>query len=379
MRDARVNIEIAEDRLDPAVFGLLTRVEIRESDSEPTVAALRFNLRQRGGNYRPLDDGVFTPAARLRIDLAAPGATPARVFDGYVTHVRPHFEPIESNCYVEVLAMDAAVLLDALERVASYPDVTDAEAAEEVFGRYDIPFAGQATGARHLQARQLLMQRESDWTFVRRLARRNGFVCYFETDAASGRVAGHFHPPDVDGTPQPDLAPLGDLANLSWLDFQLATTGPARHVAAAIDPLAKRLLAGDGAPALPAMGGTPLGSLIDGSLSQAGSGGATAMLFDPAPLSEAIAAQASAATDRAVFALEARGEISASVYRGLLRARRPVLIKDVGALLAGSYYVRAVRTTLDEGTLVQSFVALRNAVETTGREEFGRRAEGASA
>ena len=95
-------------------LGLLSRVEVRESDFDATVAALRFRLAQGPqGDMSPLDDALFVPAARLAVKMRVPGAPPTPLFEGYVTHVRPHFESIEANSYVEILAMDAAVLMGA--------------------------------------------------------------------------------------------------------------------------------------------------------------------------------------------------------------------------------------------------------------------------
>ena len=78
-----------------APLRLLARLEVRETETEPTVCALRFSVRQDAdGAFRPIDSGVFTPAAEIAIDLAAPGGRPTRMFSGYVTHIRPHFEAL---------------------------------------------------------------------------------------------------------------------------------------------------------------------------------------------------------------------------------------------------------------------------------------------
>ncbi|OJH34512.1 hypothetical protein BON30_42640 [Cystobacter ferrugineus] len=363
-------------RLEAGVLGLLTRLEVRESDADATVAALRFNLSQLpDGEFSPVDEELFTPAAHLSLDVEAPGGNPVRLFDGYVTHVRPHFERIESNCYVEILAMDSALLLAAEERVASYPDMTDAEAAEQIFGRYNIPFSSEPTAARHEADKQLLMQRGTDWDFVRRLARRNGFVCYLEPDAVSGSVTAFFKPRDVTGTPQADLSVLREDANLLWIDFQFVSSGPVRARGVAIDPIEKRLVRADGEPVLAPLGDALLDGEVESGLKSAGVKEAVTLLRDPPPLGEAIASAGAAATDRALFAVEARGELDPALYRNLLRARRPVLVKGVGRRFAGAYYVRAVRTTFEEGALRQSFVAERNATGLSGGEEFGKSAE----
>lgn len=376
MPDPRYRVTIDDQPLAADLVALLTRLEVRESESDPTVCALRFNLSQSSdGELAPLDSGVFVAAARVGVEIEAPGGNPVHLFAGFVTHVRPHFETIESNSYLEVLAMDAAVLMNAEERVAAFPDATDADAVEQTFDRYGIAFVGQPTDAHHEEQRQLLVQRGTDWELVQRLARRNGYVCYLEPDPQTGEVTAHFKRRSLDDPPQPDLALLRDQPNLKWLDLQAALAGPVRVVGAAIDPVRKRVVRGDGTPDLEPQGEAKLGDTIEAALKSAGAFAAQAMLRDPPPLEPQLAALATGATDRALFAVEARGELDPTLYRGLLRARRPVLIKGVGRTFVGAYWVRAVRTTVEEGVIAQTFVAERNALGLTGREDFGQSAE----
>jgi hypothetical protein len=370
------NIFVSGHQLAAEVLAQLDRLEVRESEDEPSVAALRFGLAQSDkGEFAPLDDELFTPAAPLAVEITAPGARALRLFDGFVSHVRPHFEAIESNCYVEVMAMDVAMILDAEERTESYPDKTDADAARDVLNRYQLPSTIDSTNATHEEKRQLLVQRSSDWDFLRQLARRNGFVVYFEYDPGQKKVAAFFRRRPVSDPPQPDLAVLTGDANLNWIDLQLVSTGPVRHTGSSIDPIAKRLIRSDGSPVLAPLGDALIDGDIEGGLQQAGASATTALLRDPVPLDAAIADEGSGATDRDLFAVEARGELDPELYRGLLRARRPVLLRGVGRRFSGTYFVRTVRTTLEEGVLTQTFVAERNAIGVAGSEPFGESAE----
>ncbi len=376
MPDPSYRVTLDGQPLEAEIVALLTRIEVRESDSDPTVCALRFNLSQSGeGEFAPLDNGIFNPAAKVGVEVEAPGGNKTHMFAGFITHVRPHFEIIESSSYLEVLAMDAAVLMNAEERVATYPDSTDADAVEQVFGNYGITYQGQATNAQHEEKRQLLVQRSTDWELVQRLAKRNGYICYLEPDPTSGDVTAYFKPRGVKDTAQPDLALLREGPNLKWLDLQAVFTGPVRMVGAAIDPVKKRIVRGDGSPTLDALGDGLLDGTVEDGLKGAGVTAATGLIRDPYPLEAQIAAQSGGGTDRALFAVEARGEVDPSLYRGLLRARRPVLIKGVGKTFVGTYWVRAVRTTIEEGVIAQTFVAERNAIGLSGKEDFGQSAE----
>ena len=168
MIDPRYSVTVDGEALDDELTHLLTRLEVRESDGEPGVAALRFQLMQvADGSFAPLDLDLFRPSARVRVDVEPPGGRLTTLFHGTVTHLRPHFEAIESNGYLEVLAMDAGALLDLEERAQVYDDLTDDDIVRRVFERYDIAVAADATPRR----RDATAQRGTDWALVQRLAR----------------------------------------------------------------------------------------------------------------------------------------------------------------------------------------------------------------
>jgi hypothetical protein len=371
-----VNVLVAGSPLDPAVLAQLVRAEVRESDRDPTVLALRFRLEQRAdGEFSPVDEDLFEPGVVVSFEVEPPGGLLQRVFEGPVTHIRPHFEAIEANAYVELLAMDAAVLLDAEERVAAWPNMTDSDVVAQVLAGYQIPCEAAETPVRYDQDRQLLMQRGTDWRFLQHLAQRNGARFYFEYDAVKQQVVAHFAVPDVSGPPQPDVVILQGDSNLAWADLQLVAAGPVTVTAAALDPIGKAIVRGDGTPALAVLGDDDAAAAVEEGLKAAGATGSVGIMRDPFPLDEAIGAETTAATDAARLVIELRAELDPALYRGLLRARRPVLVRGVGRRFSGIYYVESVRTTLENATLTQSFVATRNATGQTGQESFGQSAE----
>ena len=376
MPSPRITILSGGTAIAPAVLARLSRAEVRESDSSPSVLALRFSLVQTAdGEFSPLDDGTFEPGAAISFEVEPPGGTLQRIFEGFVTHLRPHFETIGSNAYLEVLGMDAAVLLDAEEKVAAWVDVTDSDVVSQVLSGYQITAQTEKTPVQYDDDRQRLTQRASDWRFIQYLARRNGFGFYFEYDPGQRQVVGHFGPPDVSGPAQPDVSLLQDAQNLTWADLQLTATGPVTVTGAAIDPLAKQIVRGDGSPSLDVMGASDAASAVGDGLTAAGASASSALLADPFPMDEVIGPQASAATDAVRFVIELRGELDPALYRGILRARRPVLVRGIGRRMSGTYYICSVRTTLESSQLMQSFVAVRNATGVSGQEDFGQSAE----
>lgn len=376
MPSPRVNLLVSGTALDPAVLAQLTRVEVRESDRDPSVLALRFTLVQRAtGEFGPLDDALFEPGAALSFEVEPPGGLLQRLFEGFCTHLRPHFETAQDNAYLEVLAMDAGVVLDAEEKIAAWPNVTDSDVVGQILSGYQIDVRVDDTGVHYDQDNQRLTQRDTDWRFLQQLARRNGMRFWLEYDTDKGAVVGHFAAPDLVSDVQPDVVLLQDDANLNWADVQLLATGPVTVTGAAIDPIAKRVIRADGEPTRALQGADDAADAVAAGLLAAGAPAATALLVDPPPLDEALGAAASAATDDSRLVIELRAELDPSLYRGLLRARRPVLVRGIGRRFSGVYYVQSVRTTMEDNQLLQTFVAVRNATGQSGQEQFGQSAE----
>lgn len=362
--------------LGPRALSRLTELELRQGDDAIGLLRARFSLAQGGdGTYPLLDAEGVEPGTEISLALAAPGGSDQRVFTGYLAYLRPHFEAIEANSYLDVVAHDPAFLLDAEERVASYPDASDADAATEILARYGIDLEAEATDAQAAADDQLLIQRGTDWAFLRHLAERNGYGVHFEADPTDGRPKCVFGPPRLDDTPQADLTILRENANLTWVDFQVAHDRPARRVGAAVDTLSKRLIRADAESSAPVMGEALFAEAAAQGLSRLASVSSVRFLRGAVPRDTALNAYAAGQTAVDNQVVEARGELDPGLYRNLLRPHAPVLIKGVGDRLSGTYYVQTVRTVMKDGELSQSFVAVSNSLGRTGRESFGQSAE----
>ena len=376
MATPRFSIEINGTRLPAAALGRLDALELTEADNAPARLALRFKLGQGAdGTYGLLDDGPFEPGADIRLTLAAPGGLDQILFAGHLSHLRPHFEEPEANSFLEVLAADPAMVLAAEERVASYPDAADSDAASQIVGRYGYQTEIEETAAQLAADDMLLIQRADDWTFLRHLAARNGFVAYFEPDPQSGDPICHFHPRKTDDPPQADLTILRENTNLAWIDFEIAQDRNEKRVAHAIDAVAKRMVRADGTAAPESMGDGLVTTEAAEGLGRAGATGSLRFLRGALPRDDALNAHAEGRGAEDHLAVEARGELDPALYRGLLRPHRTVLIKGVGDRLSGTYYVQELRTEMKDGTLAQTFVALSNALGRKGAEAFGQSAE----
>ena len=100
----------------------------------PARLALRFKLGQGAADHALLDE-ARSSGAEIRLTLAAPGGSDQILFAGYLSHLR-RISRSRRRILSGSSAADPAMVLAAEERVASYPDAADSDAASEIAGRY---------------------------------------------------------------------------------------------------------------------------------------------------------------------------------------------------------------------------------------------------
>ena len=214
------------------------------------------------------------------------------------------------------------------------------------------------------------MQRATDWRFLQHLAaaQRRPLLLRVRRRAGAGRRRTSAAP-DVDGTPQPDVVLLqdGQLPELGRPAARRDRAGDDDGGGARPDRQADRARRRHARARRCSATTTRRPRSRPGSR-RPGRPRRWRSLRDPFPLDEAIGAETTAATDEARFVIELRAELDPSLYRGLLRARRPVLVRGVGRRFSGVYYVQSVRTTLEGATLLQT---LRRDAQRDGPDRPG--------
>ncbi|MBV8451659.1 MAG: hypothetical protein JOZ29_05225, partial [Deltaproteobacteria bacterium] len=149
------------------------------------------------------------------------------VFDGYVTSVHLNLGSEPDQAHVEVGATDTSVLLSLEEKIATWKNMSDSDIVEQIVAAYGVSIQADSTATVHQETDTTIAQRSTDIQFVRELAALNGVEFYFETDKKSGEITGFFRAPQLDGTPQPDLAiQFGDQSNLRLFSARLVSQRP---------------------------------------------------------------------------------------------------------------------------------------------------------
>jgi phage protein D len=256
--------------------------------------------------------------------------------------------------------------------------MSDSDIVQQIVSGYGVEVQADSTLTVHQESDTTIVQRATDIQFVRELARRNGLEFYFETDQDSGTVTAFLRAPQLDGTPQPDLAiQYGDASNLKSFTAQLVGQRPLAVKLEQMDvsqnsansvQVTDSALTNLGASDAPTLIGGPLGSLVTPKDAQA------QMLALGPPTSDATELQslAQAVRDEASWFITAHGEINSEAYQTVLRPHRLVLVKGAGKAYSGKYHVtRVVHEMKGDGSYSQSFEARRNARDVDGSEAFG--------
>ena len=400
MADKAYEIAFNDEAVDDDFYGDVESLTVEESVSQASSMKLRLALTlDDNGVWDYLDDSRFDVFTKVSVRIgftgggglagALSGAASAvtggdgndgleRVFDGYVTAVNPTFGSDPGSAFLEIEALDTSVLMSLEEKIATWPNLADSDIVQQIVSGYGVQVNVDSTPTVHQENDTTIVQRSTDIQFVRDLAQRNGLEFYFETDKDSGEVTAYMRAPQLEGTPQPDLAiQFADESNLKSFVARVTGQRPLNVKATQIDVKGNSPNSAQvGNTQLTTLGETDANTLIGGplgSLVTPKDALAQMLLLGP-PTSDATELQtfAQAARDEAGWVITANGEINSDAYQTVLRPHRMVLVKGAGSRYSGKYYVTQVTHDLQsDGTYSQKFEARRNARDLDGSEQFG--------
>lgn len=350
----------------PAVaLAHLRKVELEEHIALADLLRLSFTLepKSNGSGWEVLDDDLFPRLAKLRMTVRVGSGPTIPLVEAYVVEVVVEVANDPAANLLSVVAFDATALMSLEEKVRAWPGVADSDIATSIFGEYSLTPDVEATQPTRSEQDLTVIQRGTDIQFLRTLARRNGYECYVELDPNSGSPVGHFHPPRLDSDPQGVISVgMGAASSITSLKIRHDMLRPTTASAAGVDvDSLEEQTTEVSAVAAPALGSrSTLGDqprkLVLGQTGLA--------------LTDELQTFAQAVTDRSALAIRAEGELNAQSYGGIVRAKRPILVRGVGQELSGLYYVERVRHSFEGSDYRQSFTLCRNALGLAGREDF---------
>lgn len=371
---------------DDTLHQLVASIDVEESMDMP--AAIQITLpvsHTSAGDLTYVTDPRFAPLAPVAVVASAGGSgaqgvttgavgnvaaavgggsAPAAaqcIFDGYLLSQKLHLETGVTNSTLTVWGQDASWLMNQTEKVREWVDVTDSAVAAAIFGEYGIAPSDQNTEddtPSHTEDTHSLMQRGSDISFLRLLARRSGKVCRIACADQPGVRTGYFAIPKLDGDPAVNLS-LNDPANwtVGAIDLEWDATRPTAvtaHTAlfsdadpdGATGDTSDSGLAALGDRTLAAFTGQPMTILLAAAVDSAGE----------------LTLRAQAVLREAGWFARCEGDADVERLGTVLRAGMLVKLVGVGALHSGTWIVWTVRHKLTKEKHNMQFTLLRNAV-----------------
>ncbi|MGA1870560.1 MAG: phage late control D family protein [bacterium] len=344
------------------IYQDLISLEVELDDRLASMFRLKMaTLLEEEGLWRHLDDERFRVWKKVAISAGFESGI-EEVISGYITHVKPYFDPDPSQCILEIWGMDGSVFLDREEKLKDWPNKKDSDIASELFNLYGFTPEVEDTAVVHDEAISTILQRETDMQFLNRLALRNGFECYVEG------TTGYFRSPQVDETPQPLLAAhFGDETNLKHFSIEVDALKPANVAMFQVDRMNKEILdVVVEASQQKSLGGTDTAGILASGMNP----GQIYVGMNVATGNPEMTTLCQGLFHQAEWFVKGEGEIDGNFYSHVLKPRRMVTIKGVSEAYSGVYYVSHVTHSFTVDGYSQFFQVRRNALMPSGTEDF---------
>jgi phage protein D len=337
--------------LDDDVLSL--SVEDHAEDADAAV----FEITNRRNAW--IDHPLFDRGNAVEVHLGY-GPRPPRVFEGVIAVVEPHF-PADGVPTLTITAYDRSYLMRKKgDRDEAYPDRTPNELVREIARRYRFREDEILTPEETPERRYFQQESQSDWDFLKGIAREIGFELYLELGVL------HFRRPGTRPLAVPGTFAYRD--NLRSFEPSLSAEKPvSKVVVRGWDEIAKRPFQVEVDDPF-ASDRDVLGEQSGSDFLDEGFGESVRILDDVVAENEAHArAVALAYFRRKEFELITA--VGSCVGDPELKAKRLITIGGVGQRFSGTYYLTRVTHRFDDAGYLCEFEARRNAISRIAVED----------
>ena len=347
-----LGIAIAINGSPDAELAQAASVEVSERMGQATAYLLRFDLGIAAGDLPWLVDGRLDPGSELSIFVPTDGATECLV-KGPVHAQNIHLKHGGGGSSVEVRGADTAIVMDRATQSVVWSNVKDSDAVQTILGNYGYTPDVETTAAMHLDAKHTLVQRESDLSFVRRLARRNGFQFWVTCDDKGVETA-HFKRPALGVSAAANLIINLDGSNVEKFDLDWDVERPTSMDGKQIDLNTKTDMQ-------VAVAQTPQVMLGSKGLSAITADTRSVHLSAPADDAGDLQARGEGAVIEADWFVRANCQTTLEKLGTVVHVHTLAEVKGAGSRHSGLYYVAAVKHTITPTEHRMDIELIRNA------------------
>lgn len=326
-------------------------IEVLEQIGEATQYRLNYSIDIQEADYPMLVDGRLEPGVEIAV-LATTNAGTECLVKGPIYGQDITLKHGGAGSVLTVMGADNSITMDRDDNIVQWADVTDSDAVTSILSSYGFTPDVQSTAASHPTNKHTLIQRDTDLDFIKRLARRNGYLFWLSCDE-HGIETAHFKPAPVDGNPEQDLIINLDGATLDDLSIHWDVERPTGISSSQLD--LNTLSNIDGSVSESAQ--TLLGNQ---NLQSIAGGTRTAHLSAPVNDSADLHARGAGVLNESNWFIRAHCATSAVKLGAIIRAHQLVNVRGAGSRYSGSYFVSSVRHLIDATTHIMQINLVRN-------------------
>ena len=347
---------------DSGFYDRITTLEIEENADMPGSLQMRLPVsRTEDGDLSVVNEAGLQPFDNIAVVVTPEGSSPGCLFDGYVLSHKLHIESAVKSSWLELYAQDASWLMSLEEKAREWADTTDATTASSIFSEYGIapaPENSDDDSGVYTEDAHTLMQRGTDFDFLRGLARRGGRLFRVNCGTAAGARIGVFAKPNVESESVATFRPNdAEVPNVSKMDFEwdiMRPTAAKASQALFTDP-SENGASGDASD-------SGLASLDERDLATFAGKSMQVILTTPADDAGQLLRRAQAVLRESQWFARGSGEADLASLKTLLRAGDVATVETVGSVHSGKYLVWSVRHNIGQQSHKMSFQLVRNAM-----------------
>lgn len=335
------------------------QAEVNASAKELDGFQITFTLgKEKNGEYTLLKRGLFDPGNRIVMGVLF-GLSPKPLIDGIIHHHQffPGDDP--GTARLTLSGRSVGAMLDLTEK--DHPGINQADSSivENILNKYlqyfTLPHKIPKATRKPSESEHISWQHETDLTYIRRLAERNGFVFYIDPCEIGVNIA-YWGPENRIGLPQcPLTINMGPSSNVSSHNFVNDGLASLTAEGSLLDPISKKSVR---IPQVPISIQPPLVRTTSSSRR-------TKRLRCTANQTMDLAMTTSGAVSAgAPPSVSFEGEINTLRYGHILRPGRLVGVRGAGQSFDGNYYVENVRYRIQPGEFTQHFKISRGGTGT---------------
>lgn len=342
---------ILPDGLPDPTMPVPTSLQIVEALHQPTSYRLHYSFNSQDGDFALLSDAHLAPEKELAV-LVMAGTVPSILVCGPVTRQQIAIEAGGAGSTVDVQGGDYCIAMDREDKAKIWSNVTDSLAVTAVLADHKLVPDVATTTTLHTEFKHVLVQRETDLRFVRRLARRNGFWFWITSEAPKVNIA-HFKRFAPAGKPDVTLSINSKQANVEHVALEWDCERPVAATLKDLNLSDKSVIDGS-------VDRSPLSGLAGNALADIVSEKRSVHLAVPADDAGDLTARAEALLIDHGWFVSARVVARLSVLKKLVRAHTTAALTGVGSRHSGNYVVSRVVHDIDAQDHVMTIDLIRN-------------------